>query len=566
MIDADNSHSENKKTISLTKLFRHDGHDNLTKETELLINYLRDISSKANNESFTRLFDNAHPLTYQGENYLFALNDYISEVKISSVKKGQYTVAYFDSSNNYQQHMLEIQENNFRHKRTVTSPITIEITTENLTKSQREAIAVIFKSKIDKAKEKNKSTLFPKSKCIMLIDNQPTIIYLPDFIISLHNENNTIECIGQNLGQGTYGNVREITSVGLTKAQNDFIIKEKRRNPDYVRGKNSNRKVVKITKNRQSLKREYEMLQVYAPDLIKGYGSSDGIEFLILHKYEKKDLAKYITELRDKKHKEITLTFEEQEKIIYLMAQLIDLLVDLEKKEINHQDIKPENIFVEADGKLKIGDFGLACKKSDKNPLARTPMGSPIYAEPAYFDNNFGVRSDGCDVHAMGLILCQLLGAERPEYCITSETATDIRNALPGMIEGDINSNKIFQRFADEKRQYFNQVKDYIGLLNNPFFDNEAMKALLEVMLSDNIPSAGKVKEKMDAIITSYDKQYNAANKEQASKGNVTVTNILATNGFLSEGNKSSTRDGAPGCSSSVIKPQDLSFETPVLN
>ncbi len=45
----------------------------------------------------------------------------------------------------------------------------------------------------------------------------------------------------------------------------------------------------------------------------------------------------------------------------YIMAECLSALEQTHKRGILHKDIKPDNIFLKADGKLKVGDFGVSC-------------------------------------------------------------------------------------------------------------------------------------------------------------------------------------------------------------
>jgi serine/threonine protein kinase len=56
------------------------------------------------------------------------------------------------------------------------------------------------------------------------------------------------------------------------------------------------------------------------------------------------------------------------------------VLKSLHARGIIHRDIKPENIFFEQDGKLVLGDFGLAVDSSRDKPVSR--VGTQEYMAP----------------------------------------------------------------------------------------------------------------------------------------------------------------------------------------
>ena len=69
---------------------------------------------------------------------------------------------------------------------------------------------------------------------------------------------------------------------------------------------------------------------------------------------------------------------KESEALLYF-RQLLDAFKELNKNNIMHRDLKPDNIFL-SNGILKLGDFGF-CKMLEVN-MAQTMLGSPIYMAP----------------------------------------------------------------------------------------------------------------------------------------------------------------------------------------
>ena len=80
-----------------------------------------------------------------------------------------------------------------------------------------------------------------------------------------------------------------------------------------------------------------------------------------------------------------------------------------------HRDIKPDNIMVTRDGKVKIADLGLVKDIGDELNLTRTGrgLGTPHFMAPEQFRNakNADVR---CDIYSMGATLYMMVTGELP--------------------------------------------------------------------------------------------------------------------------------------------------------
>lgn len=95
-----------------------------------------------------------------------------------------------------------------------------------------------------------------------------------------------------------------------------------------------------------------------------------------------------------------------------IMGEILDALGHAHAHGVVHRDMKPANLFVLPNGKIKIGDFGIARIESSELTQVGTIMGTPAYMSP---EQIVGQPVDGrSDLFSCGVILYQLLTGEKP--------------------------------------------------------------------------------------------------------------------------------------------------------
>ncbi|MEL6822742.1 MAG: serine/threonine-protein kinase, partial [Calditrichota bacterium] len=91
------------------------------------------------------------------------------------------------------------------------------------------------------------------------------------------------------------------------------------------------------------------------------------------------------------------------------------------QKLVIHSDIKPEHIMVNAEGQVKLLDFGLARLSEQQNSATQNlQLFSPAYASPEQIVGNLLTTST--DVYSLGVILYELLTG-KPPYDLKDRTA-----------------------------------------------------------------------------------------------------------------------------------------------
>ena len=95
-----------------------------------------------------------------------------------------------------------------------------------------------------------------------------------------------------------------------------------------------------------------------------------------------------------------------------LMVEMLDALDHAHSKGVTHRDMKPANLIVLADGRIKVADFGIARLETSDLTQAGTILGTPSYMSPEQF---MGQTVDGrSDLFSCGVILYQFLTGEKP--------------------------------------------------------------------------------------------------------------------------------------------------------
>ena len=119
---------------------------------------------------------------------------------------------------------------------------------------------------------------------------------------------------------------------------------------------------------------------------------------------------------------------------VELILQVIDGLEAAAAKGVLHRDIKPSNCFVDANGKVKVGDFGLSISTMARDEThltaSRAMVGTPAFASPEQLQGKeLDVRSD---IYSVGATLFFLITGQPPFQKETLlELLADIASAPP---------------------------------------------------------------------------------------------------------------------------------------
>ncbi|MHC4779743.1 MAG: protein kinase domain-containing protein, partial [Planctomycetota bacterium] len=98
-----------------------------------------------------------------------------------------------------------------------------------------------------------------------------------------------------------------------------------------------------------------------------------------------------------------------------IVCDIAKALAFVHEKGVFHRDIKPSNIFITADGKPLLGDFGLAKRvdSSEKLTQSGATMGTPAYMPPEQAGEAAHVDARA-DIYSLGAVLYELLTLRPP--------------------------------------------------------------------------------------------------------------------------------------------------------
>src|SRR5690242_16765502 len=100
------------------------------------------------------------------------------------------------------------------------------------------------------------------------------------------------------------------------------------------------------------------------------------------------------------------------EEVADLIAQIAEALDYAHRKGIIHRDVKPANVILTTDGKVKITDFGIAKVASSNLTTTGQFLGTPNYMSPEQVS---GAPVDGrSDIFSLGVVLYELLTRRKP--------------------------------------------------------------------------------------------------------------------------------------------------------
>ena len=100
------------------------------------------------------------------------------------------------------------------------------------------------------------------------------------------------------------------------------------------------------------------------------------------------------------------------EQTVTIMDAVLSGLAAAHRAGIVHRDVKPENVLLAEDGRIKIGDFGLARASSANTATGQQLLGTIAYLAPELVTR--GTADARSDIYALGIMLYEMLTGEQP--------------------------------------------------------------------------------------------------------------------------------------------------------
>lgn len=139
------------------------------------------------------------------------------------------------------------------------------------------------------------------------------------------------------------------------------------------------------------------------PNIVNVYdvGEEDGIYYIVMEQVEGITLKKYI-------ERKARLSVKEA---VSIAIQVSMGLEAAHNNHIIHRDIKPQNILISKEGKVKVTDFGIA-KAATSNTITSNVMGSVHYTSPEQARG--GYSDEKSDIYSLGITLFEMLTGRVP--------------------------------------------------------------------------------------------------------------------------------------------------------
>ena len=282
----------------------------------------------------------------------------------------------------------------------------------------------------------------------------------------------------QSLGGGGQGNVFKVCSL-----INHRIYAMKVVNLEIKENMSEDEKnmIKLIEKNAYN---EIEILKkMNHPNIIKYYKyfKEKNKIYIIMEYFDNGDLKNYIEVLIELKKKNMI----KKDEIWYIFYQCMSGLTYLHKTNVIHRDIKPDNIFMNKNKIIKIGDFGIS---TQIKKMKFSVKGTPGYMAPELELENYDEK---VDIYSMGCVFYEIYFLKT---FFREEWSFKEGKYIKEMVEGSIRLNDEFMKLIfkmltknPKERPNSKSIFEIIKVhFNNNFIQNSGLYSTLRCII--NLP------------------------------------------------------------------------------
>ncbi len=251
------------------------------------------------------------------------------------------------------------------------------------------------------------------------------------------------------------------------------------------------------------------------PNIVNVYdvGEENGIYYFVMELVEGITLKKYI-------EKKARLSVKEAISIAIQVSMGIEAA---HNNHIIHRDIKPQNVMISKEGKVKVTDFGIA-KAATSNTVTSNVMGSVHYTSPEQARG--GYSDEKSDIYSLGITMFEMLTGRVPFNGETTVAIAikHIQEELPSPREyvpeipisveqivfkccqksPDRRYQSMAELIDDLKQSLLNPDEDFVKVVDP---DNEGPTRMVTEREMERIKRASAAKDTMDETMR-LNKQY----------------------------------------------------------
>ena len=263
------------------------------------------------------------------------------------------------------------------------------------------------------------------------------------------------------------------------------------------------------------------------PNVVNVYdvGDEDGMHYIVMELVEGITLKSFI----ERKGK---LDVKEAVGIAIQIAQGMDAA---HSNHIVHRDIKPQNIIISREGKVKVTDFGIA-KAVTSDTITSNAMGSVHYLSPEQARGGFS--DEKSDIYSLGVTMYEMLTGRVPfigentvavALCHLQEEAAPLRDIDPSI---PLSLDRIVQKCMQKKPEYrYLSAAALITDLKKSLSNPDGAYVQIASAVVDDSPTINFTAEDLEKIKSAE----NAAKQNAYSDGNEDVVEQQGKQGMKME-------------------------------